>query len=146
MAVSDTQKVDLLYKQAFRVAKTDGVKDPTGEAIVSPLLIRGDKIWNNAASIPSTPAVVAGVVESRSGASFVQATADNTTTPIGGIFPGWKTNLTNWIPPEFGSQYAVAVWVDTTGSATPTTTGTPILCYSYTTLFICGFIPNKSNV
>jgi len=47
MAVSDTQKVDLLYKQAFRVAKTDGVKDPTGEAIVSPLLIRGDKIWNN---------------------------------------------------------------------------------------------------
>lgn len=126
MAVSDTQKVDLLYKQSFRVAKTDGVKDPTGESIVSPLLVRGDKIWNNASQIPATPAVVAGVVESRTGASYVQATADNTTTQIGGIYPGWKTNLTNWIPPEFGSLYSVAVYVDTTGSTTPTTTGTQI--------------------
>jgi hypothetical protein len=36
----------------------------------------------------------------------------------------WKTNLTNWIPTQFGDNYLVVVYVDTTGSTTPETTGT----------------------
>jgi hypothetical protein len=36
----------------------------------------------------------------------------------------WKTNLANWIPTQFGDNYLVKVYVDTTGSTTPQTTGT----------------------
>jgi hypothetical protein len=52
--------------------------------------------------------------------------ADNTTVPIGGIFPTWLTNLTYWIPAEFGATYNAQVWVDNPGVANPTLTGTQI--------------------
>jgi len=38
----------------------------------------------------------------------------------------WKTNLTDWIPVEFGSTYQVQVYIDTAGSTTPQSTGTKI--------------------
>ena len=40
MSIPISQKVDLLYKQAFGVTKTDteGNKSPSNEAIASPLL------------------------------------------------------------------------------------------------------------
>ena len=53
MAVSQSQIVDLLYKQAFGVTKTDTAtnKSPSNEAIASPLLIRGDTQWTQSNAI-----------------------------------------------------------------------------------------------
>lgn len=128
MTVSITQKVDLLYKQAFGVTKTDNEtnKSPSNESIPSPLLMRGDTVWNQANEIPAVAAAVSGIVTAYTGASAVQCTADNTTVPVGGVYPTWKTNLTNWIPPQFGATYSVQVWVDSAGVANPTLTGTQI--------------------
>jgi hypothetical protein len=128
MAISDSAKVDLLYKKLFGVAKTDlpGNKSPSNEAIASPTLLRGDNVWQQAASIPATAAATAGRVQAYTGASAVQCTADTTSTPISSVYPSWKTNLTDWIPSEFGSTYFVQVWVDNSGVANPTATGTQI--------------------
>ncbi len=128
MAVSQSQIVDLLYKQAFGVTKTDTAtnKSPSNESIPSPALNRGDTLWSQADQIPATAAATTGVVQAYTGANAVQCTADNTTVPIGGIYPTWLTNLTYWIPSEFGATYNVQVWVDSPGVADPTSTGTQI--------------------
>jgi hypothetical protein len=128
MAVSDSAKVDLLYKKLFGVAKTDlpANKSPSNEAIASPTLIRGDKVWQQATNIPGIATATAGIVQAYTGASAVQCTADTTSTPISSVYPSWKTNLTDWIPSEFGSTYFVQVWVDSSGVANPTSTGTQI--------------------
>ena len=128
MSIPISQKVDLLYKQAFGVTKTDieSNKSPSNEAIASPLLNRGDTLWTQADQIPGTAAAVASIVQAYTGSSAVECTADNTTVPVGGVYPTWKTDLTYWIPQEFGSTYAVAVYVDDSGVADPTSTGTQI--------------------
>jgi hypothetical protein len=128
MAVSDSAKVDLLYKKLFGVAKTDlpANKSPSNEAIASPALIRGDNIWQQVANIPGVATATVGIVQAYTGASAVQCTADTTSTPISSVYPSWKTNLTDWIPSEFGSTYFVQVWVDSSGVANPTSTGTQI--------------------
>jgi len=128
MAVSQSQIVDLLFKQAFGVTKTDTAtnKSPSNESIPSPLLIRGDTLWSEANQIPGTAAAVAGIVQAYTGVTAVQTTADITTVPIGGIYPTWETGLTYWIPSEFGATYTVQIWVDSSGVANPTVTGTQI--------------------
>jgi hypothetical protein len=128
MAVSQAQIVDLLYKEAFGVTKTDTAtnKSPSNESIPSPTLIRGDTQWTQSDQIPATAAALAGVIQAYTGASAVQTVADTTTVPIGGIYPTWKTNLIYWIPSEFGATYNVQVWVDSPGVANPTSTGTQI--------------------
>lgn len=128
MAVSQAQIVDLLYKQAFGVTKTDTStnKSPSNESIPSPIIIRGDTIWLNASSIPGIAATTAGIVQAYTGANAVQTVADTTTVPVGGIYPTWKTNLTDWIPVEFGSTYNVSVYIDNPGVANPVSTGTQI--------------------
>jgi hypothetical protein len=128
MSIPISQKVDLLYKQAFGVTKTDteSNKSPSNEAIASPLLNRGDTLWTQADQIPGTAAAVASIVQSYTGSNAVECTADNTTVPVGSVYPTWKTDLTYWIPAEFGATYAVQVWVDDSGVADPTSTGTQI--------------------
>jgi len=128
MAVSQAQIVDLLYKQAFGVTKTDTAqnKSPSNESIPSPALNRGDTAWTQADAIPNPAAAVVNIVQAYVGANAVETVADNTTVPVGGIYPTWKTQLTNWIPQEFGSTYVVQVWVDASGVANPTVTGTQI--------------------
>ena len=128
MAVSQAQIVDLLYKQAFGVTKTDTAqnKSPSNESIPSPALNRGDTAWTQADAIPNPAAAVANVVQAYVGANAVECIADNTTVPIGGVYPTWETQLTNWIPQEFGATYVVQVWADSSGVANPTVTGTQI--------------------
>lgn len=128
MSIQQDQIVDLLYKQAFGVTKTDTEenKSPSNESIPSPLLNRGDTLWSQADQIPGTAAATAGIVQAYTGSSAVECTADNTTVPIGGVYPTWKTDLTYWIPTEFGSTYQIQAWVDSSGVADPTATGTQI--------------------
>ena len=117
MAISDTQKVDFLWKKlGFAATKTDtnANKLAANEAIPSPLLIRGDKIFANSASIPSTiPASSSGVVTVYPTSSPQECTADNTATAN----RTWKTGVTDWIPPEFGSTYLVKVYIHDSNDA-----------------------------
>ena len=68
MAIPDNQKVDYLWKKiGYAAAKTDTEANKQGpnESIPSPLIIRGDKIMANSASIPGTiPAQVWSVHDS----------------------------------------------------------------------------------
>lgn len=126
MAISDSQKVDYLWKKlGYGATKTDtnARKKAPNEAIVSPLLIRGDKIWNKAADIPTViPTADAYPVGVYLGASSVETSEDGTATNN----RTWKTNLTDWIPPEFGPTYQVKVYVDNPSASDPTSTGTQI--------------------
>ena len=57
MSITDTQKVDYLWKKiGYAATKTDtnANKKAPNEAIASPLLLRADKVWKLASSIPAT--------------------------------------------------------------------------------------------
>ena len=130
MAISDPTKIDLLYKKLFGVAKTDTStnKSPSNEAIASPFINRGDKTWTQAGLIPTTAAAVTGVVQAYTTTARIQCTADTTTTAIGGVYPTWKTGLTDWIPPEFdtanvSNTYRVQVYYGASGVSNPASTG-----------------------
>lgn len=126
MAISDSQKVDYLWKKlGYGATKTDtnAKKKAPNEAIVSPLLLRGDKIWAQAGNIPTViPTSATSYVSVYLGASSVETSEDGTATNN----RTWKTNLTDWIPPEFGSTYQVKVYVDDPSASDPTSTGTQI--------------------
>jgi hypothetical protein len=128
MAISDSQKVDLLYKKLFGVTKTDlpANKSPSNESIASPALLRGENIWQESANIPATAAAVTNIVQAYQTTGRIQCTADTTSTPISSVYPSWKTNLTDWIPPEFGATYFVKVYADNSGASDPTATGTQL--------------------
>lgn len=128
MAISQAQKIDLLFKQAFGVTKTDleTNKSPSNESITSPLIVRADTIWTQSDQILAAAAAVTDIVQDRTGASAVECAADVTTIAVGSVYPTWKTNLTDWIPPEFHSSYTVKVYVDNPGATNPSVTGTQI--------------------
>jgi hypothetical protein len=122
MAISDSQKVDLLFKKYFGVAKTDTStnKGAGNESIPSPVFVRNDKLWYKSQDIPAVAANVPGIVQPYLTTERIALSADNTTTPVSNVFPTWKSNLTNWIPPEFGATYAVKVYAENGGNADPT--------------------------
>ena len=130
MAITDTQKVDYLWKKlGYGVTKTDinSNKAATNESIASPLLLRGDKVWSDAGTVPAViPAATSSVVQiyddSGNGTATVETTADATAT----AFRTWKTGATDWIPPEMGSTYQVKVYIDDASEAAPQSTGTQI--------------------
>ena len=117
MAIADAKKVDYLWKKiGYGATKTDtnANKAAPNEAIASPLLLRGDKTWNQASSIPaSQPGSSSGVVTVYPTSAPNETTADATSTTS----RSWKTGLTDWIPPEFGASYGVKVYIHTTGQA-----------------------------
>ena len=126
MAISDSSKVDYLWKKlGYGAAKTDtnARKKAPNEAIPSPLLIRGDNIWTEAGSIPTVlPSSTTNIVELYAGSTSAECVEDTSSTTL----RTWKSNLTDWIPPEFGSTYQVKVYVDTSGATDPSSTGTQV--------------------
>jgi hypothetical protein len=123
MAITDAKKVDYLWKKiGYGATKTDtnANKLAPNEAIASPLLLRGDRTWNQASSIPAVlPGSSAGVVTVYPTSNPNETTADATATAN----RTWKTGLTDWIPPEFGSTYQVKVYIHTSGDAAGATGG-----------------------
>ena len=117
MAIADAKKVDYLWKKiGYGATKTDtnANKAAPNEAIASPLLLRGDKTWNQASSIPaSQPGSTTGVVTVYPTSAPNETTADATSTTS----RSWKTGLTDWIPPEFGASYGVKVYIHTASDA-----------------------------
>ena len=125
MAISDTQKVDYLFKKVgYTLSKTDTAtaKSPANESIPSPLITRGDYVWQQSSSIPSTiPAANSSVITIYSDAlsDTVKTTVDSTATAN----RTWLTGLTNWIDPSFGSTYQAKVYVVESGTTNPQTSG-----------------------
>jgi hypothetical protein len=129
----ESQKLDYLWKKlGYGVAKTSipppgsGSKEAFNESIASPLLYRGDLVMTNSGDIPGTPpAATTAIVEVyKDGVGSFSPTVQCTEDLTSPDNQTWKTNLTNWIPTQFGDNYLVVVYVDTTGSTTPETTGT----------------------
>ncbi len=117
MAITDAKKVDYLWKKVgYGATKTDtnDAKKAPNEAIASPLLLRGDKVWNQASLIPATkPGSSAGVVTCYNTSSPQETTNDGTAAAN----RTWKTGVTDWIPPEFGSTYQVKIYIHTSSDA-----------------------------
>ncbi len=117
MAISDTQKVDYLWKKiGYAATKTDTVANKEGfnEAIPSPLQIRGDKVMTDSGSIPATiPGANTSIVSVYTTSLPVECSNDATASTN----RTWKTNVTDWIGPEFGSTYQVKVYVNLSSSA-----------------------------
>ena len=117
MAISETQKVDYLWKKlAYGLSKTDtnANKRATNESIASPLLLRGSNVWAQSDLIPGVmPGSSSGVVTVYPTGSPDETTADTSAT----LNRTWKTGLIDWISPEFGSTYLVKVYIHTAGDA-----------------------------
>ena len=126
MAITDAKKVDYLWKKiGYGATKTDtnANKLAPNEAIASPLLLRGDKTWNRANLIPAVlPGSSTGVVTVYPTSNPNETTEDLTATAK----RTWKTGLTDWIPPEFGSTYQAKVYIHTAGDAAGATGGTQV--------------------
>jgi hypothetical protein len=128
MAISISQYVDLLFKKLQGVAKTANAttKSASNESIASPAFLRGDIIWMQADQIPGTAQAVTDIANTRTGTNSVECVADTTVPPIGSIRPTWLTNVTYWIPQEFGSTWLPKIFVGPTGAANIESTGTQI--------------------
>jgi len=130
MALADSTKVDFLWKKlGFGVAKTapPANKEAFNESIPSPLLMRGDKVWQSSGDIPAVkPAATSSIVQIYQDAAGGSATVECTEDLTAPDNQTWKTNATDWIPTEFGSTYLVKVYVDTAGAASPQSTGTQL--------------------
>jgi hypothetical protein len=128
MAVSIAQYVDLLFKKLQGVAKTANstVKGASNESIASPAFLRGDIVWMQSNQIGNTAGAIGGIANARTAANSVQCTADITVPPIGGIRPTWLSNVTYWIPQEFGSTWLPKVFVGPASAANIEATGTQI--------------------
>ena len=123
MAIQDTQKIDYLWKKlGYGATKTDtnASKKAPNEAIASPLILRGDKVWQQAGDIPSVmPSSSSGVVTVYPTSAPDETTLDGTATAN----RSWKTGLTDWIPPELGYTYQAKVYIHTSGDAAGATGG-----------------------
>lgn len=115
MAITDTQKVDYLWKKiGYGRAKTDvnSVKNATNESIASPLLLRGEEIWAESSSIPAViPSTSSYYVTLYPTSNPVECTADITASTN----RTWNTGVIDWIPPEIGATYLIKVYLHTPG-------------------------------
>lgn len=125
MAISDSQKVDLLWKKVgFGKTKSDtnAAKKAPNEGITSDFIIKPSQIWALAANIPSViPTANSSIITVYSDnlSSTIETTEDATASNN----RTWKTGLTNWIPPGFGATYQLKVYSTTTGESNPQSTG-----------------------
>lgn len=128
MAITDTQKVDLLWKKVgFGKTKTDtnASKKAPNEGTSSDFIIKVDQIWAQSASvagvIPTANSSIATVYSDSLGKAHKlseDATSSDNRT--------WKTNLTNWIAPSFGATYQVKIYASGASDSAPQTNGTQL--------------------
>ena len=128
MAVSIAQYVDLLFKKLQGVAKTANAatKSASNESIASPAFIRGDIVWMQSDQITSSAGAITGIANARINSNSVQCAPDTTVPPIGGIRPTWLSNVSYWIPQEFGATWLPKVYVGPAAAANIQATGTQI--------------------
>lgn len=128
MAISDSQKVDLLWKKVgFGKAKTDtnANKKAPNEGTSSDFIIKVDQIWAQSASIPGViPTANSSIVTVYSDAlgKAHKLTEDATSSDN----RTWTTGITNWIAPSFGATYQVKVYASAADDTDPQTSGTQL--------------------
>ena len=131
MAITSDQKVDFLWKKiGYKAAKTDTSDNKGGpnEAIPATQRINSQVIWAQSGDIPAVqPTASAGVVTVYSDAVGSTATVETTEDATATSQRTWKTGLTNWIDPSYGSTYLVKVYADDAGQSDPETGGTQLL-------------------
>ena len=123
MAISDNQKVDLLWKKVgFGKAKSDtnSVKKAPNEAIVSSFIISPSHIWADASLIPGN------IPSSNQTAVVVYTALETTEDATATARRTWKTGSVNWIPPTFGATYQLKVYADSAGSSNAVANGTQL--------------------
>jgi hypothetical protein len=76
--------------------------------------------------ITATAGAISSISNALTGSNSVECVADTTVPPIAGIRPTWLTNVTYWIPQEFGSTWLPKVFVGPSGAANIEATGTQI--------------------
>jgi hypothetical protein len=123
MAISDPQKVDLLFKKiGYGVGKTDisTNKSPANEGNASPLVSPGSTIYQQDYAIPSVTTLPT------SNSSVVTVYRDSLTStiqcaklPTTSANVSWTTGLTDWIPVQYGTGYQVKLYAGPPGSSTP---------------------------
>lgn len=128
MAISDSQKVDLLWKKiGFAKAKTDtnANKFAPNEANASKMKISANQIMQSSGSIPGTqPTSNSSIVEVYNDTiGNTLATTEDTTASDNRT---WKTGVTNWLDPSFGSTYQLKVYAAPTSTANVQTNGTQL--------------------
>lgn len=161
MAISDTEKLDLLWKRFFGTAKTAGSADKaaSNETIPSAAPVYPSAVWRDAELIPQTPPTADAsdsVVALRTGAQRIRMTSDPT-SPANVAWLAAQSYgvpavlLGDFIQPSFGTGYAVKVWVGdpAAGPAArvfPDTTGEEwVFDYAAGVLIFTGTIPaNKT--
>ena len=132
---NESQQIDYLWKKlGYGVAKTAGTtgagaKQAYNESIASPLLYRGDLIWTQSGSIPASPPSsttdIIQVYKDGGGAGYSPTVecSEDLTSPDNQT---WLTNLTNWVPTQFGDNYLIQVYAANVGVTTPQTSGTKL--------------------
>ena len=123
MAISDSQKVDLLFKKVgYGVAKTDTStnKSPANEANASPMVSPGTTIYqqdyaiSNVTTLPTSNSSVITVYR-----DSLTSTVQCTKLPTTSANVSWSTGLTDWIPVQYGTGYQVKLYAGPAGSSTP---------------------------
>lgn len=153
MAILDTEKVDFLWKRIiFGVTKTAGalVKFGSNETIASSAPVLPSNIWADGDTLPATP--VASLISAAfTGATRIRMTADPTAPPAQAwiatqTYDVLGSRLGEFIPPTFGSGYAVRAYLGDPRVAAarifPDTTGEEwVFDYSAGVLVFTGTIP-----
>jgi hypothetical protein len=120
MAILDSEKIDFLWKRIiYGVTKTANasVKFGSNESIPSPLAVMPSSIWRDASLIPATPPITdSATVKTWDGIVAIRMTPDTTApqrvTWLACSTVGQPTTrLVDFIPPTFGTGYAVKVYV-----------------------------------
>ena len=118
MAISDEEKVDLLWKKfIYGVSKTETPdnKSPSNEIRPSPTIAYGNQIWINAKDIPATPpAASTEFVQVKTvtgeGATPLTMITDSSDAKAWRAFDN-AVAIEDWIPFSFGPAYALKLWL-----------------------------------
>ena len=123
MAITDSQKVDLLFKKVgYGVAKTDisTNKSPANEGNASPTVSPGSTIYqqdyaiSNVTTLPSSNSSVVTIYR-----DSLTSTVQCTKLPTTSANVSWTTGLTDWVPVQYGTGYQVKLYAGPAGSSTP---------------------------
>ena len=74
-------------------------------------------------TIPTATSTIVRIYDDSGNGTATVETTEDATAPDNRT---WKTGLTDWIPPEFGSTYQVKVYADAAGESSPQTSGTQL--------------------
>ena len=128
---NESQKIDYLWKKVgYGVTKTaePTSKQAFNENIPSPLLYRGDLVWMQSGQITTSPPTSTNsIIEVyKDGVGSFSPSVECTEDLTAPDNQTWQTNLTNWVPTQFGDNYLIQVYVANTGVTNPQTVGTKL--------------------